>query len=87
MPTLDIKNLILNKIKECVLQLPRDVYVIHFLIHVDEGKKDIPTLSLCFNTLSKLTNAKIDSSEECWNIACWETNEIPVIGNNFKINI
>ena len=85
MSAFDIKNLILQKIGGCILQLPRDIYVLHFLIHVDEERKDIPTLSLCFNTLSELTNGEIDFSEECWNVACWKTDEIPIIGNNFRI--
>ena len=85
MSAFDLKNYVLEKLKFYILQLPNDIYVLHFLIHIDEQKPNIPTLSLCYNTRSNLTNGVIDSDEACWNLACWNTNEIPVIGNNFKI--
>lgn len=85
MLTCNLEGYILEKIKSYIPQLPKDIYVLYYLIHVNEEGHDIPTLSLCFNTLSKLSNKKIDSDEACWNIAYWDTDEIPIIGNNFKI--
>lgn len=78
----DIKNFILSQTLKSIQNLPQDVYALYFFISTNEGFNGIPTLDLMYNTLSRIDKACITPTENCWNIAYWDTDEIPLIGNN-----
>ena len=64
--------------------MPRDVYALYFFINTNAGVTCVPTLSVLYNTLSELGESGVGAVETCWNIACWNTKEFPIIGNNVK---
>ena len=80
----DIKNFILDKTMEHIKEMPEDVYALYFFINTNEGSASVPTLALMYNTFSELGEDEIEPIEPCWNIACWDTDEFPIIGNNVK---
>ena len=80
----NIKNFILAKTMEHIEEMPKDVYALYFFINTNEGSASVPTLALMYNTFSELGEDEIEPIEPCWNIACWDTDEFPIIGNNVK---
>ena len=82
--TFDIKNYILEETLKSIENMPQDVYALYFFINTNEGFNAIPTLALMYNTLSELNESHITPTEECWNIAFWMIDEIPLIGNNVE---
>ena len=80
----DIKKFILEKTVDYIQEMPLDVYALYYFINAKEGNAKVPTLSLMYNTLSEIGEVGIEPVEACWNIAFWETDELPIIGNNEK---
>jgi hypothetical protein len=80
----NIKKFILDKTIEYIQEMPQDVYALYYFINTNEGAADVPTLALMYNTLSELGEDEIEPTEMSWNIACWNTEEFPIIGNNEK---
>ncbi|MBE6576628.1 MAG: hypothetical protein E7653_00645 [Ruminococcaceae bacterium] len=80
----DIKKFILDKTIEYINQMPKDVYVLYYFINTNEGTAKVPTLSLMYNTLSELGENGIEPNEISWNFACWNIEELPMIGDNIN---
>ena len=80
------------RLEEVGSMVARDVYVLSCLIHDEEDDPTRPTLTLGFNTLSRLTECTpsptkqpgwpvaSDALEAKWNYAFWLHNELCVIG-------
>ena len=80
----NIKEFILEETIRSIKEMPRDVYALYFFINTNAGVTCVPTLSVLYNTLSELGESGVGAVETCWNIACWNTKEFPIIGNNVK---
>src|SRR3954447_4615218 len=77
------KSRVISALEATSLDVASDVYVVSLFVYDEEDDPRYPTITVGFNTESRVASTAGDASDEDearWNFAFWLQNELAVIG-------